>query len=83
MNGSLLLSIISLLVSLVAVTLAFFAFKIRRDNNIINYVKMNLDLLRELPNLQDQDKELIRSLLVSSEFFEQEDDELRRRVMSL
>ena len=90
MDSNLIAAIVSLLVAIGALMIAFgamviacIAFKISKDSNTIGYRLMSFHLLHDLGDLSYNDKELIKKLLEGDDFFEEKDEELKDRIMSI
>ena len=78
------LSLLSLFLSFIAFILSIIAFIIHRDNNIINWVRMNLDLMKHMPKLDPQDKERMKNMLRKNRIYKKKEfKELEERIMSL
>ncbi len=72
---------LALIISTVALFVSLIALKISRDSNIINYLRINFDLLTRFRDLDENDKPFMRKIIKRNKLFKAEDDEIRAKIM--
>jgi len=63
------MNLLALIIALVALIISGIAYKINRDNNIINYLRISIDVMMKLKELNKDEKPLIKNLIKRNRIF--------------